>query len=139
MEMIVKLLEVVPAPREHMGKFLTSHQYWENSVTNEKKEGIMFGLPGWTPVTEDYFFGNPRTAKIGLPYGKMTLPVGEFEELPLDLRAHLGAVKTQQDIDSFPNMKITIESKTDDPRKLCGVKFVEFTEEEATSYTDIFN
>jgi ATP-dependent DNA ligase len=67
------IMEILPATQEYKGKYLTTHRYWENIVTNEKLEGNYHGRGGqYRAISEDYFRGLPSSIKLGAWYnGKL--------------------------------------------------------------------
>lgn len=139
MEAVLKITKVLYGEREHIKGALTSHVYWENVVTGEKRQEVMFGEPSWIAVTQSYFFGNPIGAEVAAIHGDLFIPVGKLKDESIELLAYLTSAKDEKTIEELPNVKVEIEETTLNPHRITAMTFLGFTDEELTTHSEIFS
>lgn len=89
--------KATPPTHEYNGKELETWQYWENTLSGEKKQGNYFraymnGEP-WIPVTKPYFNDWAGSLEIGLVKGDKVIPIGYLSGLADEIKANVEKYK----------------------------------------------
>lgn len=89
--------KATPPTHEYNGKELETWQYWENTLSGEKKQGNYFraymnGEP-WIPVTKPYFNNWAGSLEIGLVKGDKVIPIGYLSGLADEIKANVEKYK----------------------------------------------
>jgi hypothetical protein len=84
------LMELLAPTKNYRGDYIASHKYWENQVTKERVEGILYGRgPQWIAVSRDYFYDQPSSIRLGAFLNGKLIEVCKVSGLSDDLKEKL--------------------------------------------------